>query len=684
MSVDFGREVCGRLEISGSREWLCTNGIGGFASGSVAGVLTRRYHGLLVAALKPPLGRTLLVAKLDERVEYAESDWPLFTNRWADGSVEPHGYRHLEGFRLEGTTPVWTFAVSDALLEKRVWMEQGANTTYVQYRLIRAGGPFRLELKALVNYREYHRTTHGDGWRMRVEAISGGLRITAFEGARPFVLVTEGAAVEPSHTWYERFELSCERERGLDHLEDHLHAGTFQATLSPGGTLILVLSAEAAPSPDGEAAWERRRRHEDGLLTRWRKPPGAAQEAPAWIEQLVLAADQFVVGRPMSGDPDGMSVLAGYHWFGDWGRDTMISLPGLLLTTGRPEVAGRILRTFARFMDRGLLPNRFPDAGGVPEYNTVDATLWYFEAIRAYHAATGDDGLLADLFPVLEEIVHWYRKGTRYGIAVDPADGLLRAREPDVQLTWMDAKVGDWVVTPRTGKPVEVNALWHNALRAMAGFARRLGKPAEAWDELAASAQEGFDRFWNEAAGYCYDVIDGPGGDDDTLRPNQILAVSLPASPLSSDRQRRVVDACARQLLTSFGLRSLAPGHPRYQGQCLGGPRERDGAYHQGTVWGWLLGPFALGHLRVYRDPEAARGFLQPLAHHLSELGVGSIAEIFDGDPPHPPRGCIAQAWSVAETLRAWDTIASQMQPPQQHGPADISKSLLTGDMYRQ
>jgi len=668
--IEWGRETCGRLATAESREWLCANGIGGFASGTVAGTLTRRYHGLLIAALKPPLGRTLLVAKVDDSVEYAGLRRPLFANRWGDGTVDPYGYREIERFRLEGTTPVWTYACADALLEKRVWMEHGQNTTYVQYRVLRAGGPITVELKAMVNYRDYHSTTRGDGWRMKVEVVPGGIRVVAFDGARPFVLLAPGAEVEVAHDWYQGFHLALEQGRGLDSREDHLHAGTFKAALTPGGVLTLVLSAEEAPSLDGDAAWQRRRRHEDQLLSRWRRDQPAAERAPAWIEHLALAADQFVVRRPLPDDPDGMSVIAGYHWFGDWGRDTMISLPGLAISTGRPEVAARILTTFARFVDRGMLPNRFPDAGEAPEYNTVDATLWYFDAIRAYHADTGDDALLKQLFPVLEDIVQWHRDGTRYGIGEDKVDGLLRSGEPGVQLTWMDAKVGDWVVTPRTGKAVEVNALWYNALVSMAMFSRRLGKPVDRWERLAESVKTGFERFWNEAAGYCYDVLDGPGGNEDALRPNQIFAVSLPESPLSPERQRQVVDACARHLLTSFGLRSLAPGHPDYKGRYGGGPWDRDGAYHQGTVWGWLLGPFALAHFRVYKDAVAARAFLLPMAHHLNDYGVGNIAEIFDGDPPFAPRGCIAQAWSASETLRAWLEIAGASRPAARRAPA--------------
>ena len=652
--LDWGRGVCGRLDTAERREWLCTNGIGGFASGTVAGLLTRRYHGLLTAALAPPVGRTVLVAKLDERVECAGAGWELTTNRWADKTVEPHGYRLIERFHLDGTTPVWTYALADALLEKRVWMEPGANTTYVRYRVLRADGPLGLGLKALVNYRDYHVTTRGDGWSMLVEPVDAGLRVTAFDGARPVVIAAPGAEREVAHVWHHRFDLAVERERGLDSLDDHLHAGTFRATMRAGDTVTVVCSCEPDPGLDGEAAWRRRMAHEDGVMAAWRRAGGASRRSPAWVDQLVLAADQFVVARPLPSDPDGQSIIAGYPWFADWGRDTMIGLPGLLLATGRPEIARRILTTFARFVDRGMLPNRFPDAGESPEYNSVDAALCYVEAVAQYHEATGDEPLLKELFPVLEEIVAAYREGTRYGIGEDAADGLLCAGEPGVQLTWMDAKVGDWVVTPRTGKAVEVNALWYNALRRMARFAEQLGHAARPWEALSDRVGASFGRFWNDAAGHCFDVIDGPNGHDDALRPNQIFAVSLPWSPLTAERQRQVIDACARHLLTSFGLRSLAPGHPRYQGEYAGGPAARDGAYHQGTVWAWLLGPFALAHLRVHGDREAARALLTPAAHHLSDGCIGTIAEIFDGDPPFAPKGCPAQAWSVGEVLRAW------------------------------
>ena len=656
----WGREVTGDLAAAERREWLCVNGIGGFASGTIAGTQTRRYHGLLVAALDPPLGRTLLAAAVHESVHYAGAAWPLFAGRWASGAIDPQGFRHIERFRLDGTTPVWTYALADALLEKRVWMEPGANTTYVSWRAVRGGGTMELTAQVLVNYRDYHSTTRGGDWRMQVAPIVDGLRIIAFDGARPLCLLARGAEASAEHEWYRDFELPRERERGLDHVDEHLHAATFRARLRPGDTLTLVITADEGAGPQIDDAAARRAAHDAETLERWRRARRDARKAPSWIEALVLAADQFVVRRPLPDDPDGTTVIAGYPWFGDWGRDTMIALPGLTLETGRPEAARKILTTYARFVDRGMVPNRFPDAGDAPEYNTADATLWYVEALRAYHAATGDDGLLKELYPMLESIIAWHHGGTRHGIRRDPADGLLAAGEPGVQLTWMDAKVGDWVVTPRIGKPVEINALWYNALQTIAGFARHLRKPADDFERSAAEARAGFERFWSARHGWCFDVIDGPEGDDATLRPNQILAVSLPGSALSADRQRAVVEACARHLLTSYGLRSLAPFEPGYVECYAGDSRSRDGCYHQGTVWGWLLGPFALAHHAVYGNAEAARAFLSPLADHLGDHGLGSIAEIFDGDAPFTPNGCIAQAWSVAETLRAWQTLGGR------------------------
>jgi predicted glycogen debranching enzyme len=664
MNIEFGREICGDLSIAETREWLVTNGIGGFASGTVAGLLTCRYHGLLVAALQPPLGRTLLLAKLDETVLYDHLTYDLYTNRWAGGNIEPHGYRQIESFALAGTIPTWRFACGDALLEKQIWMQHGANTTYVQYTLSRATQPLTLTLKALVNYRDYHGSTEGHNWQMNVELIEQGIRIVAHDNATPLYLSSDNGIVTPAHNWHYNFDLAIERYRGLSDREDHLHAATFEVTLNPGESLTFVASDELQHHLDGAKALKSSENREHQLLNLWQNnQPDAVmhkQDRPGWIDQLVLAADQFIVDRPVPTVPNGKTIIAGYPWFGDWGRDTMISLPGLTIATGRSEIARSILRTFAKYVDRGMLPNRFPDDGEVPEYNTVDATLWYFEAIRSYYDATGDDNLLEELFPVLADIIDWHCRGTRYNIHLDASDGLLYAGESGVQLTWMDAKVGDWVVTPRIGKPIEINALWYSALRSMAKFARQFSKPYREYEAIADRTLAKFSRFWNPDLGYCYDVLDSPDGNDVSLRPNQILAVSLPGSYaplLTSTQQRGVVDTCGKLLLTSHGLRSLAPNHPQYQGHYGGNQFQRDGAYHQGTTWGWLLGSFVLAHLQVYGDRAQARQFLEPISHHLLTHGLGTCSEIFDGDAPMAPRGCTAQAWTVAEILRVWVVI---------------------------
>jgi len=681
MVIAFGREICCNLDSAESREWLVTNGIGGYASGTIANVLTRRYHGILVAALKPPLGRTLMLAKLDETAVYADRPYPLYTNRWADSTIEPHGYNSIESFHLEGTTPVWRFALADAILEKRIWMQQGANTTYIQYRLHRASQPIALAVKALVNYRDYHHITSADDWQVSLETLTRGVCVTAFDGAAPLYLLTDAtreAKFRVSTTlynWYYGFDLAAEKQRGLECCEDHLHAATFHFAIAPGQSLTLIASTEKNPELNGGTALEVRRAGDRALLQNWSK----VSESPDWINHLVLAADQFIVNRPQPQEPEGKTIIAGYPWFSDWGRDTTIALPGLTICTGRWKIARSILRTFARYVDRGMLPNRFPDAGGAPEYNTADATLWYFEAIRAYYDCTGDDELLTELWPTLCEIVDWHVRGTRYKSRVDPDDGLVYAGESGVQLTWMDAKIGDWVVTPRIGKPIELSALWYNAVQAMASFARKLGKSHNEYQQLGDRTAAGFTRFWNDSTGYCYDVLDGPDGHDSSLRPNQLFAVSLPLDSiyphsakslsvgtrqetrytplLTPIQQRNVVDACAEELLTSHGLRSLSPQHPQYRGAYEGDQLQRDSAYHQGTAWGWLIGPFVLAHLHVYKNPAQAREFLAPMAHHIMAGGVGSLGEIFEGDAPHSPRGCTAQAWTVAEVLRAWLAI---------------------------
>ena len=371
----FDRSITTDLTAAGSREWLVTNGIGGYASGTVAGQLTRRYHGYLVAALDRPLGRTLLLAKLDETVHTDGVAIPLFTNQWAGGHVDPHGYRHIESFHLDGSIPTWRFTAEDGSLEKRIWMEPGANTTYIHYTLARADRPLTISLKAFANYRDYHSLTQGGEWQMVIEPVSRGLRVSAFSGAVPFYLLSDQAEATPAHAWFTGFDLDVERYRGMEHSDDHLLVGRFQATLEPGQSLTLVASTAKDPPLDGQSALEERRRYERALVIQAGLPE---KTTPAWIQRLILAADQFIVDRPLPDGATGKSIIAGYPWFGDWGRDTMISLPGLALVSGRPEVARTILRTYAQYVNGGMLPNRFPDSGQAPEYNTVDAALWYF------------------------------------------------------------------------------------------------------------------------------------------------------------------------------------------------------------------------------------------------------------------------------------------------------------------
>ena len=598
----------------------------------------------------------LLVAKIEESAAYAGVRYDLGANRWSDGSLSPRGYRFVDEFARDGTTPVWRFAFGDAVLEKRIWMERGANTTYVRYVHVRGTRPIDLDLRAFANYRDFHGNTHAGDWRMDVAPIPGGVRVAAYDGARPFYVRVDRGVVAVEHIWYRDFLLVRESERGLDDRDDELAVATFRARLAPGESLTAIASdvaPEAVPI-DGEAARVRRVARDDEIVAMWRAAQPEAPAAPPWLERCVLAADQFIVARPIANDPLAVTVIAGYPWFGDWGRDTMIALPGLALATGRSEIARKILLTFAAFVEDGLLPNYFPDGGDTPAYNTVDAALWFVEAVGAYVDATGDDATLRALFPTLAGVIAAYARGTRYGIALDPHDGLIAAGEPGMQLTWMDAKVGDWVVTPRIGKPVEIAALWHNALERMARLARRAGEASAPYEALAERARMGFERFWNVERGCCFDVLDGPDGNDASIRPNQLFAIALPFSPLDARRQRAIVTLCGERLFAGTGVRTLDPSDPRYIGTYGGTPRERDAAYHQGTSWLYLLGIFASAYARAFSDAAGARAFLDAYDDASRDGGLGTLGELADGDAPFTPRGTLAQAWSVATAIAAW------------------------------
>jgi predicted glycogen debranching enzyme len=648
--VSFGPEIAADLPSALRREWLVTNGLGGYTSGTIAGPNTRRYHGLLIAALAPPVERTVLVGGSVDWATYADRRYPLSTHEYADGTIDPPGYRHLVGFRLEGTLPVWTYALGDALVERRVWMARGANTTYVGYTLVRGSAALHLEVRPLVTYRDFHSLSRG-GCRPGVADVPHGVEVNAFAGARPFRILSSGTTFTLVGEWYYNFLHREERARGLDDQSDLFVPGVFTGQLHVGQSATFVLSTEMEPDLHVEPALVRERSRQRGLLAR-----ANAIDSQPLLQQLVLAADQFLVQRGSAG----RTVIAGYHWFIDWGRDTMIALPGLTLATGRAEEARDILRTFAGYVDQGMLPNNFPDrAGAVPGYNTADATLWYVLAVRAYAEATGDAALVDELMSVLCDIVDWHVRGTRYGIGVDPADGLLRAGQPGVQLTWMDAKVGDWVVTPRIGKPVEIQALWYNAVRSIAAFlAARDDDRSVAYAALAERTRNSFrNRFWRPEVGYLADVVDAQSGDELQLRPNQIFALSLPYALLEGAAAELVLTVVARALLAPYGLRSLSPDDPAYRGDYGGDPVRRDGAYHQGPVWTWLMGAYVEAHVRVYGNRAAGLDLLRPFEHHLRDGCLGNVSEILEGDPPHLPRGAVAQAWGVAEVLRVWRAL---------------------------
>jgi len=660
--IQFKKEICTDLGSAVGREWLETNGLGGFASSTIVGLNTRRYHGLLVAALRPPVERFVLLSKLEETLFIDGQAFELSANRYP-GVVHPQGFRYLKQFRLD-PFPVFTYEVEGIEIEKSLFMLHGENATVVQYHLKKNNHPERpnslsLEIRPLIAFRDYHSSTHENGTiNSGVREQPGQATVTPYNGLPALCFSHSATEVRKSGEWYRNFEYEAEQERGLDFHEDLFNPLILCFDLKQRRQAAIIASTQ---QHDAERAMEYRQSE----ITRRRNLVASTHLEDPFAQDLVSAADQYIVSRG-----DQKTVIAGYHWFSDWGRDTMIALPGLTLPTGKYDVAKSILRTFARHVDQGMLPNRFPDAGETPEYNTVDATLWFFEAARAYLAYSGDlEFVRNELYPVFTDIINWHVRGTRFGIK-GGTSGLLSSGEQGVQLTWMDAKVGDWVVTPRRGKPVEIQSLWYNALCIMENLAQQFGDdPAvKRYRNMATVASWSFNRlFWNEKTGCLYDVTNG-APPDSSIRPNQIFAVSLPYSMLSPERAQRVVERVQEHLLTPFGLRSLSPNDPQYRGHYTGGARERDGAYHQGTVWPWLMGPFITAYMKVNQYSEAARtqaaAWVEPLKNHLQDAGLGHISEIFEGDAPHRPCGCIAQAWSVAEVLRAYVEDVCQLRTP--------------------
>lgn len=664
------RIVPGAAGWSGSlveREWLVTNGLGGYASGSIAGVMTRRYHGLLVAALPAPLGRVLMLSHLAEELQCGDDCHRLNSREHVDGLLDQGSGQGLAEFRYEQGLPVWEYRFGAVGVEKRVLMPHLQNTVHVTYRVTGNAAPARLVLRPSAHIRPHDASVSTPRPAPYVlTAVENRFELSTSD-CPTLRMVTHGAAaaftVEGRDV--EQVLYRVEQARGYDSAGSLWSPGYFAVTLEAGASVTLILSTEPwdtmlslTPAEAREAEEQRRLR----LL--WQARPGAREGLGA---ELVLAADQFVVtpagrvqeaARAHAAGDEVRTVIAGYHWFTDWGRDTMIALEGLTLASGRHREAGYILRTFSHYMREGLIPNLFPEGQREGLYHTADATLWYFHAIARYVAATGDRRTLRVLLPRLRESVERHMAGTRFGICLDPADGLLRQGQEGYQLTWMDAKVDDWVVTPRRGKAVEINALWYNALRLMEDWLSVEDGEAAARPirEAAAQVHAAFnERFWFEGGGYLYDVVDGENGEDSSCRPNQLFSFSLGHPVLNQDRWARVLDVVESRLLTPVGLRSLAPGERDYKPQYYGDLRARDAAYHQGTVWAWLIGPFIDAWLRVHPgERRRAREFLSGFDAALERAAVGTLAEIFDAEEPFAPRGCVAQAWSVAEVLRCW------------------------------
>jgi predicted glycogen debranching enzyme len=641
-------------------EWLVTNGLGGYASSSVACANTRRYHGVLVAALPNPLGRVLMLARLDETLGGASGAMTTVTDGDQAAAV-------IREFRLEAGLPVWKLACDGVVIEKRVWMPHGQNTTLVQYTLLE-GKSATLHLRPTLHFRGYEDAVDSRPARgYRVQVDEPGLCVIGGEKVPPLRMQVEngGADWVTEERYQSELHFPVEAARGYSHLGDAWSPGFYRATLHADTPFTFAASTEgkdeigALPSDVARMCEHERRRH-------------LARAADARVQdevglELVVAADQFIITpagrladatRAKAMGAEIRTVIAGYHWFTDWGRDTMISLEGLTLTTGRQREAGYILRTFAHYVKDGLIPNMFPDGSNKGLYHTADATLWFFHALERYLGATNDEDLLVEILPVMQNIIEAHERGTGFGIHVDPKDSLLTQGADGYQLTWMDAKVDDWVVTPRRGKAVEINALWHNALCNVAKWtdAIRGANEGAKYADRAAKTRESFNRrFWNPDRGFLFDVIDGPDGDSNLCRPNQVLAISLENPVLARERWEPVMKVVEERLLTPVGLRSLAAGEPDFKARYFGDLRARDAAYHQGTVWAWLIGPYVDAWLKLHPgEPAKARALLKGFVAHLDDFGIGSIAEIFDATEPYAPRGCIAQAWSVAEVLRCW------------------------------
>jgi predicted glycogen debranching enzyme len=666
------------MALTEQQEWLEPDGLGGFASGTATGVRTRRYQALLLSAATPPTGRQVLVSGIDTTIETDGGTVSLSSHRYAPDVVHPDGVTRIESFTTD-PWPSWRFRLDEhTVVEQSIFVAKGLPITVVRWARVSGSGPVRLRVRPFLAGRDYHALHHENGALIfSADRIGGVIRWRPYDGVQPILAVSNGV-YQDSPDWYRNFLYAQERARGLDAVEDLAVPGLFEWDLTADATLIFAAeTAETRALLCESSPLQLATELADNEKTRREK----------FHDRLDRAADAYIVRRG-----SGATIVAGYPWFTDWGRDTFIAIRGLCLATGRYKEAGQILLQWADAVSEGMLPNRFPDAGDAPEFNAVDASLWYI--VAAHEWLQADPAVSASertrIQSAIDAILDGYARGTRFGIRADD-DGLLAAGVPGVQLTWMDARVGDRVITPRIGKPVEVQALWINALWIGAHLSSR-------WKELFARASGAFEtRFWNESSKTLYDVIDvdhARGSVDPTIRPNQILAVGgLPLSLLDGDRARRVVDAVERELLTPLGLRSLSPADPAYIGRYAGGVAARDTAYHQGTVWPWLLGPFVDAWVRTRGGTndarrEARRRFLEPLLMSLDSGGLGHLPEVADGDAPHAPGGCPFQAWSVGEALRLDRVVLAQpARRPKgaaPRKPASTTPSAVAGIESRQ
>jgi predicted glycogen debranching enzyme len=654
-----------------SREWLITNGLGGYASGTISGAPTRRYHGLLIAALPAPFGRMVMLNHIDEQIILPDKTVINFgSEEKSENIMELPGAGFLTEFRLEYGIPIWRYEYDGIVFERQLHLLYMQNTVHITYHMISGPGPVRLEIRPSVHFRPHEAAVNvslNEPFIIRVtddryEITSGFSR--ELRPLRMKFYNQKSAFTSDGGSFRELF-YRTEAERGYESRGKLWSPGYFRGELTPEQNATFVASTEPWPTilalkPEHALRYEIDRRKRLIETANEKAKTGTAAE-------LVLAADQFIItpagriedaARARASGDEIRTVIAGYHWFTDWGRDTMISLEGLTLTTGRHIEAGWILRTFAHYIKDGLIPNLFPEGEREGLYHTADATLWFFHAIDRYVSITNDRILLRQILPKLVDIVNHHLQGTDFGIRVDKEDGLLIQGKEGYQLTWMDAKVDNWVVTPRRGKAVEINALWYNALKLLEDWVRQEQGNSEAakYSEYARMAYDSFNKkFWCEEKGFLFDVVEGENGNDISLRPNQIFSISLCNPVLQQDRWGQVLDSVREHLLTPVGLRSLAPGSPDFKAKYFGDLRARDASYHQGTVWAWLIGPFIDAWLKVHpNDLADARNFLEGFKPHLGEACIGSISEVFDAEAPYTPRGCIAQAWSVAEVLRCF------------------------------